>query len=88
VYWSKGGCDCTPSLLAPFHRCAGLSIRSVISVCIGSEQYLIVHSRKQRLPYLCDFTWRWVWLVLWCTPSDWYRSCQHANGFPNFRVDL
>ena len=37
----------TPSLLAPFRRCVGLSIRSVISVCIGSEQYLIVHSRKQ-----------------------------------------
>ena len=51
MYWSKGGCDCTPSLLAYFRRCAGLSIRSVISVCIGSEQYLIVHSRKWCLTY-------------------------------------
>jgi len=88
----------TPSLFSTFIRCAvppWLSIRSVISVCIGSEQrssvqYIIAHSRKEMsdlLYVIC--TWRWVVRLLdACTPSPWYRSCQHTNGFPYFRIDL
>ena len=44
MYWSKGGCDCTPSLLTPFRRCAGLSIRSVICV---HWQWTVPHRTQQ-----------------------------------------